>query len=137
MRWVRYEPLKSPTRALDPLRRRIVELREGGRPEGLVSTWVETRWAESTGSLWWKTWTEPHEVLVYEISWLDRGDQYLYDDGVVDSADVIVSELLTGTVTLYGDTYEVRWLSGDELADAETVMGVADLWAQASKPPAH
>ena len=135
MRWTRYEPLKSPTHALDPLRNRIAELREGGRPKGLISTRVETQWAERTGSLWWKSWVRPHEVLVYEITWIDNRNEYLYDNGVANSDEAIVSDLFTGKVTFYGDIYEVRWLSGNALADAEVVMGVADLRTAAKKPP--
>ena len=45
-----------------------------------------------------------------------------------------MEELLAGTVTLHGDTYEIRWLDGDEFADAKIVMGVADLWTAVSDP---
>ena len=127
MRGASYETLESPDHVLDPLRDRIAELRENGRREGLIATRVETQWAESTGVLWWKIWTQPREVLVFEISWLDNGAPYLYDDGVVESADVIVKDLLGATVTLYGDTFEIRWLTGDEFSDAKNVMGVTDL----------
>lgn len=36
-------------------------------------------------------------------------------------------------MTLYGDTYQVRWLSADELEKAEVVMGVAGLWPNGEK----
>lgn len=97
-----------------------------------MSTRVQTQWNRSTGKLWAKTWTHPCEVLVFEISWVAGGKAYLYDDGVEDSSSRTVQEILNGMMTLYGDQYELRWLTGDELVAAELFMGVTALFAAAN-----
>jgi hypothetical protein len=129
MRRPTYEPLRSPDHVLDPLRNRVAEILRDGRAEGFVSTRVEAQWNRSTGKLWWKTWTHPYEVLVFEISWVADGEAYLYDDGVEDSSSETVQEFLRGTVRLHGDPYELRWLTGEELLAAELLMGVAEMFA--------
>lgn len=60
----------------------------------------------------------------YEISWLDvDGVPYLFDDGVGDEADPVVQGLCDGTVVLYGDTFNVRWLHESEFVEANRVKG--------------
>lgn len=129
MRRPTYEPSRSQDHVLDPLRNRVAEISRDGRAEGFVSTRGEARWKRSTGKLWWKTWTGPYEVLVFEISSVADGEAYLYDDGVEDSSSETVQQFLRGTVWLHGDPYELRWLTGKEHLAAELFMGVAEMFA--------
>lgn len=60
----------------------------------------------------------------YEISWLrEDGTPFLFDDGTGDASDPVVRGLVDGVVALYGDSFAVRWLSGQDFRDANRTMG--------------
>ena len=127
MRVGRREPLMSPDPQLDPYRTKVAELTLDGTPDGLLATRVEVRWSEQRGHLWWKRWTRPYETLVWEVSQNIAAEEPLYADGVDHlhpGGQTLADELASGVFTLAGKSYLLRWLKGDELGDALTVMGL-------------
>ena len=110
----RREPLDGPDHRLDPFRRGIGRLSDGGTEVGYLTSSVRTWWSVS-GSLFSRKYVHPIERADWEIFWTQQPTSCPpHVDGVMNDVDAEVAEWSRGEFALLGRTLRVDWLQGDE-----------------------
>lgn len=98
---------------LDPFRDRAgLVLEDGGVEFARLYLEAETYFEQVKGHLWWRTWSEPYEVL-HGYMLLADGQ---FTDWVADRAELEkdIADWLSGSFQYVGVKYHVVWLSMEE-----------------------
>jgi hypothetical protein len=107
--------LEAPDHRLDPYRRGIGRLRDGGDEVGYLTTSVRTWWTQS-GPFYARRHVDPVERADWQIFWTRQpawcSMEFL--DGLTDDVDRDVADWSQGEFRLLGHTLGVEWLSGTE-----------------------